>query len=184
MNAHRHSPQRRHRRCRRSHDPRPPASCKRCIESDSQNRWGYVKHIHDRQGDCHNVDAPWSSTRCGEICGCRMGQLTARNGAKGGPGGSGRDHHPLGAGLTVDMTHVVRSGAESRQSLYVALAVDDRRTTSTSPTLQLPRPLPAEQPAEALWWRIVGEEARHRSTTPKAPRMREPETPLSREAER
>jgi hypothetical protein len=47
-----------------------------------------------------------------------------------------------------------------------------------------PRPLPAEQPADALWWRIVGEEARHRSTTPKAPRMREPETPLSREAER
>jgi len=48
----------------------------------------------------------------------------------------------------------------------------------------LPRPLPAEQPADAFWWRIGGEEARHRSTTPKAPRMREPETPLSREAER
>jgi hypothetical protein len=27
-----------------------------------------------------------------------------------------------------------------------------------------PRPLPAEQPADALGWRIVGEEARHRST--------------------
>jgi hypothetical protein len=48
----------------------------------------------------------------------------------------------------------------------------------------LRRPLPAEQPADAFWWRIVGEEARHRSTTPKAPRMRGLETPLSREAER
>src|SRR5215207_6916314 len=43
----------------------------------------------------------------------------------------------------------------------------------------LRRPLPAEQPANAFWWRIVGEEARHRSTTPKAPRMRGPETPLA-----
>jgi hypothetical protein len=25
---------------------------------DHQNRWGYVKHIPDRQGDRHNVDAP------------------------------------------------------------------------------------------------------------------------------
>jgi hypothetical protein len=48
----------------------------------------------------------------------------------------------------------------------------------------LHRPLPAEQPADALWWRIVGLEARHRSTTSKAPRRREPETTLSREAER
>jgi hypothetical protein len=48
----------------------------------------------------------------------------------------------------------------------------------------LPRSLPAEQPADALWWRIVGEEARHRSTTPRATRMREPETLPSREAER
>src|SRR5215204_160430 len=51
-------------------------------------------------------------------------------------------------------------------------------------TAYLRRPLPAEQPADAFWWRIVGEEARHRSTTPKASRMRGPETPLSREAER
>jgi hypothetical protein len=46
-----------------------------------------------------------------------------------------------------------------------------------------PPPSPAEQPADALWWRIVGLETRHRSTTSKAPR-REPATTRSREAER
>jgi hypothetical protein len=51
-----------------------------------------------------------------------MGQLTARQTARRAAlEARVRDHHPLGAGLTVDTTHVVLSGAESRQSLYVAL---------------------------------------------------------------
>ena len=51
-----------------------------------------------------------------------MGQLTARQTARRAAlEARVRDHHPLGAGLTVDTTHVVPSGAESRQSLYVAL---------------------------------------------------------------
>lgn len=51
-----------------------------------------------------------------------MGQLTARQTARRAALEARlRDHHPLGAGLTVDTTHVVLSGAESRQSLYVAL---------------------------------------------------------------
>jgi hypothetical protein len=50
-----------------------------------------------------------------------MGQLTARQTARRAAlEARVRDHHPLGAGLTVDTTHVVLSGAESRQSLYVA----------------------------------------------------------------
>jgi hypothetical protein len=51
-----------------------------------------------------------------------MVQLTARQTARRATlEARVRDHHPLGAGLTVDTTHVVLSGAESRQSLYVAL---------------------------------------------------------------
>ena len=51
-----------------------------------------------------------------------MGQLTARQTARRAAlEARVRDHHPLGAGLTVDTTHVVLSAAESRQSLYVAL---------------------------------------------------------------
>jgi hypothetical protein len=51
-----------------------------------------------------------------------MGQLTARQTARRAAlEARVRDHHPLGAGLTVDTTHVVLSGAESRQSLNVAL---------------------------------------------------------------
>ena len=55
-----------------------------------------------------------------------MGQLTARQTARQTARRAAlearvRDHHPLGAGLTVDTTHVVLSGAESRQSLCVAL---------------------------------------------------------------
>jgi hypothetical protein len=52
-----------------------------------------------------------------------MGQLTARQTARRAAlEARVRDHHPLGAGLTVDTTHVVLSDAESRQSLYVALS--------------------------------------------------------------
>jgi len=68
-----------------------------------------------------------------------MGQLTARQTARRAAlEARVRDHRPLGAGLTVDTTHVVLSGAESRQSLCVALTRGrSERTTSTSPTLQL-----------------------------------------------
>jgi len=51
-----------------------------------------------------------------------MGQLTARQTARRAAlVARVSDHHPLGAGLTVDTTHVVPVGAESRQSLYVAM---------------------------------------------------------------
>jgi len=56
---------------------------------------------------------------------------------------------------------------ERLSTLYDAGAGVERLLRAAA---DLRRPPPAEQSADAFWWRIIGEEARHRSTTPKAPR--------------